>query len=193
MSGFKVSKTDLLIPLTLVAGVVDRKQSKPVLSNVRMRWDTHTLTLTCSDLEIQTTVKVPCESNAPGGTTVAAKKFLEIVRCLDDEMMIDCLLQEESLRIKQGRGSFKLVTLPIEQFPMRQIEEETGELRYLPRMPLLKALQATIFAISLQDVRPFLNGLLITVEQEYLVMVGMDGHRMAINRSPFRKVLVSAV
>lgn len=187
MSGFKVSKTDLLTPLTLVAGVVDRKQSKPILSNVRMRWDTHTLTLTCSDLEIQTTVKVPCESNAPGGTTVAAKKFLEIVRCLDDESLLDCQLHDESLRIKQGRSSFKLVTLPIDQFPMRQIEEETGELRYMLRMPLVKALQSTVFAISLQDVRAFLNGLLITVEQDFLVMVGMDGHRMAINRMPLQE------
>ena len=58
MSSLKVNKMDLLTPLSMVAGVVDRKQSKPVLANVRLRWDTHTLTMTCSDLEIQTTAKV---------------------------------------------------------------------------------------------------------------------------------------
>jgi DNA polymerase-3 subunit beta len=181
MSIVRVTKLDLLAPLSLVAGVVERKQVKPVLANVRMRWDTHTLTITCSDLEIQTTAKLPCQSKSTGGTTVGAKKFLEIIRCLDDESDIQFLLQDDSLRIKQGRSSFKLVTLPIEQFPMRQLEE-AGELRYIPRLPLVKALQSTVIAIALQDVRAFLNGLLISVENGFLVMVGMDGHRMAISR-----------
>ena len=162
MSMLKVTKLDLLAPLALVAGVVERKQAKAILANVRMRWDSNTLTMTCSDLEIQTTAKVPCETQDPGSTTVGAKKFLEIVRCLDDELEIQFLLQDGSLRIKQGRSSFKLATLPIEQFPMRQLDE-TGELRYIPRLPLVKSLQSTVFAIALQDVRPFLNGLLIPV------------------------------
>jgi DNA polymerase-3 subunit beta len=181
MSIVKVSKLALLGPLALVAGVVDRKQVKPILANVRMRWDTHTLSITCSDLEIQTTAKIPCSADIPGGITVGAKKFLEIIRCLDDESDIQFLLQDDILRIKQGRSSFKLVTLPLEQFPMRQLDE-SGELRYIPRLPLVKALQSTVFAIALQDVRAFLNGLLISVEQGLLVMVGMDGHRMAISR-----------
>jgi len=181
MSNFKVNKIALLAPLALVAGVVDRKQAKPILANVRMRWDTHTLSITCSDLEIQTTAKIPCSSDTPGGVTVGAKKFLEIIRCLDDELDIQFILQENALRIKQGRSSFKLATLPIEQFPMRQLDE-SGELRYIPRLPLVKALQSTVFAIALQDVRAFLNGLLISVEHGFLVMVGMDGHRMAISR-----------
>lgn len=181
MSNLKVTKSALLAPLALVAGVVEKKQAKPVLANVRMRWDTHTLTLTCSDLEIQTTAKVPCESQTPGGITVAAKKFLEIIRCLDDESDIQLSIKDDNLLIKQGRSSFKLATLPIEQFPMRQLEE-AGELRYISRLPFVKALQSTVFAIALQDVRAFLNGLLISVENEFLVMVGMDGHRMAISR-----------
>jgi DNA polymerase-3 subunit beta len=181
MSVIKVNKANLLAPLALVAGIVDRKQAKPILANLRMRWDTHTLTMTCSDLEIQTTAKVPCEADSPAGTTVGAKKFLEIIRCLDDETDIQFLLQEDVLRIKQGRSSFKLATLPIEQFPMRQLDEP-GELRYIPRLPLVKALQSAVFAIALQDVRAFLNGLLISVEHGFLVMVGMDGHRMAISR-----------
>lgn len=183
MSILKVTKLDLLAPLALVAGVVERKQAKPILANVRMRWESNTLTMTCSDLEIQTTAKVPCETQDPGSTTVGAKKFLEIVRCLDDELEIQFLLQEGSLRIKQGRSSFKLATLPIEQFPMRQLDE-TGELRYIPRLPLVKSLQSTVFAIALQDVRPFLNGLLISAEKDFLVMVGMDGFRMAISQMP---------
>ena len=181
MSSFRVGKMELLAPLAMVAGVVDRKQSKPVLANVRMSWDNHALMLTCSDLEIQTSVKVPCETASSGGTTVGAKKFLEIIRSLDDESDIQFVFQDDTLRIKQGRSAFKLATLPIEQFPMRQIEEN-GELRHIQRAPFVKALQSTVFAISLQDVRAFLNGLLICVENEYLVMVGMDGHRMAINR-----------
>jgi DNA polymerase-3 subunit beta len=181
MSSLKVNKMDLLTPLSMVAGVVDRKQSKPVLANVRLRWDTHTLTMTCSDLEIQTTAKVPCESQEPDGITVAAKKFLEIIRCLDDVAVVELMVQDGHLRIKQQRSQFKLATLPIEQFPMRQIED-AGELRHIPRVPLMKALQSTVFAIALQDVRAFLNGLLMSVENEYLVMVGMDGHRMAISK-----------
>jgi DNA polymerase III subunit beta len=181
MSSFRVGKIELLAPLAMVAGVVEKKQSKPVLANVRMHWENHTLMLTGSDLEIQTSVKVPCETASSGGTTVGAKKFLEIIRSLDDESDILFTLQDDTLRIKQGRSSFKLATLPIEQFPMRKIEE-TGELRYVQRLPFVKALQSTVFAISLQDVRAFLNGLLICIDNEYLVMVGMDGHRMAINR-----------
>jgi DNA polymerase-3 subunit beta len=181
MSGFQVNKLSLLSPLSMVAGVVEKKQSKPILTNVRLRWDSHTLTISCTDMEIQTTAKVPCESSTPGGTTVAAKKLLEIIRCLDDESFISFVLQDDTLRIKQGRSAFKLLTLPIEQFPMRQIEE-TGELRHIERLPFLKALQSAVFAISLQDVRAFLNGLLLSVENAYLIMVGMDGHRMAIAR-----------
>jgi DNA polymerase-3 subunit beta len=181
MSSFRVGKMELLAPLAMVAGVVEKKQSKPVLANVRMYWENHSLTLTCSDLEIQTSAKVPCETASAGGTTLGAKKFLEIIRSLDDESDIQFSLQDDSLRIKQGRSSFKLATLPIEQFPMRKIEE-TGELRYVQRLPFVKALQSTVFAISLQDVRAFLNGLLLCIDNEFLVMVGMDGHRMAINR-----------
>ncbi|MDQ5884208.1 MAG: Beta sliding clamp [Pseudomonadota bacterium] len=181
MSNFRVGKMDLLAPLAMVAGVVDRKQSKPVLANVCMRWDNHALMLTCSDLEIQTSVKVPCETSMAGGTTVGAKKFLEIIRSLDDEGDILFTIQDDTLRIKQGRSAFKLATLPVEQFPMRKIEE-TGEQRFIQRLPFVKALQSTVFSISLQDVRAFLNGLLLCVENEHLVMVGMDGHRMAVNR-----------
>ena len=181
MTNFRVGKTELLAPLSLVAGVVDKKHAKPVLSNVRLHWENHILMLTCSDLEVQTSVKVACETACSSGTTVGAKKFLEIIRSLDDEVDIQCILQNDTLTIKQGRSIFKLATLPIEQFPMRKTEE-SGELRFVQRIPFVKALQSTVFAISMQDVRPFLNGLLICVENEHLVMVGMDGHRMAVNR-----------
>lgn len=182
----KINKLDLLAPLTLVTGVVDRKQAKPILSNVRLAWDKLTLTITCSDLEIQTTAKLICEADEHGSTTVSAKKFLEIIRCLDDESQIQLCIDGDILRIKQGRTSFKLTTLPAIDFPMRQLDDG-GELRYAQRVPLLKALQATVFAIALQDVRAFLNGLLISIESGFLVMIGMDGHRMAILRMPMHE------
>jgi len=182
----KINKLDFLTPLTLVAGVVDRKQAKPVLSNVRLAWDRLTLTITCSDLEIQTTAKLACEADEPGAITVGAKKILEIIRCLDDESQIQLCMDAETLRIKQGRSSFKLTTLPAIDFPMRQ-QVDGGELRYVQRTPLLRALQATVFAIALQDVRAFLNGLLVSIESGFLVMIGMDGHRMAILRMPMQE------
>jgi DNA polymerase-3 subunit beta len=183
MPTIKIAKNSLLGPLTMVTGVVDRKQAKPILSNVRLAWDTLTLTLTCSDLEIQTTAKVACAADEAGATTVGAKKILEIIRCLDDETDIQLCFEQDILRIKQGRSSFKLATLPAMDFPMRHLDA-SGELRHLQRLPLVKALQSTVFAIALQDVRAFLNGLLIAIEPGFLSMVGMDGHRMAILRMP---------
>lgn len=182
MFEFTIKKEDLLSPLLTVAGAVDKKQSLAILSNFFLKLSDGVLQITATDLEIEISAQVACESKQiTGSITVPAKKFIDIIRSLDDQVSPNLLIDNSLLSIKQGRSSFKLTTLPAESYPLSEDECNEVELT-LPRSMLLKLLQSTHFSMAQQDVRVFLNGLFLDFEPNLISAVATDGHRMAICR-----------
>ena len=181
MFQFTIKKNDLLTPLLMVAGAVDKKQSLAILSNFLFNLENGLLKITATDLEIEIVAQVSCQSQEQGAITVPAKKLIDIIRSLDEEVEPTLAFKDNGLTIKQGRSSFKLTTLPAESYPQSEEECNEVELR-LSRLDLLKLLQSTHFALSQQDVRVFLNGLFLDFENNQISAVATDGHRMAIAR-----------
>lgn len=180
-----LKKQDLLTPLLTVAGAVDKKQSLAILSNILIKLNNDKAFLTATDLEIEMTAVMPCESaQNEGAITVPAKKFVDIIRSLEDASSPKIRYNEGKVTLKAGRSQFKLSTLPAESYPNSEDEQSDFELQ-LPREDFLQLLQSTHFAMSQQDVRVFLNGLLLEVEPNQLTAVATDGHRMAISRLSF--------
>ena len=177
-----IKKEELLTPLLTVAGAVDKKQSLAILSNFLIKMSDNLLLITATDLEIEISAKVACHSEQPTGSiTVPAKKFIDIIKSLDENTSPNILCDNGLLIIKQGRSSFKLTTLPAENYPVSDDECNEVELS-IPRLVLLNLLQSTHFAMSQQDVRVFLNGLFLEFETNLISAIATDGHRMAINR-----------
>lgn len=184
MFEFTIKKEDLLPSLLTVAGAVDKKQSLAILSNFFLKLSDGLLYVTATDLEIEISAQVMCQSeHNSGAITVPAKKFIDIIRSLDEETSPVVRLNDSLLTIKQGRSSFKLTTLPAENYPLSEDECNEVELT-LPRLVLLQLLQSTHFAMAQQDVRVFLNGLYVDFEPNFISAVATDGHRMAICRYP---------
>ncbi|MDF1677470.1 MAG: DNA polymerase III subunit beta [Legionellaceae bacterium] len=177
-----IAKSDLLNPLLMVSGALDRKQPLPILSHLLFSLSQGHLTITATDLEIEITARIPCQANVDeGAITVSAKKFLDIIRSLDDKATPRVVYQDDVVSIQERRSSFKLATLPAADYPYMQDEVSKLEL-ILPTSLLAKVLQRTHFAMSQQDVRVFLNGLFLAFDDEALTAVATDGHRMAIDR-----------
>lgn len=185
MFQLSIKKEELLNALQIVAGAVDKKQSLAILSNFLLTIDASFLTITATDLEIEISAKVACEAQieveaSKASSTVPAKKLIDIIRSLDDNTSPNIVCNQSVVTIKQGRSSFKLTTLPAEQYPISDDECNEVELN-LPRTTLIQLLQSTHFAMSQQDVRVFLNGLYLEFESNRITAVATDGHRMAVN------------
>lgn len=182
MFEFTIKKEDLLAPLMTVSGAVDKKQSLAILANFLLKLKQGALYITATDLEIEISAQVACESHdGEGGITVPAKKLIDIIRSLDDGASPKISCDQGIVTIKHGRSQFKLSTLPADNYPTSEDECNEVEL-HLPRAALLGLLQSTHFAMSQQDVRVFLNGLLLEFEKNQISAVATDGHRMAISR-----------
>jgi DNA polymerase III subunit beta len=182
MLELSLKKEDLLSPLLTAAGAVDKKNSLAILSHFLLTSSDGALRITATDLEIEITAHATCDSHqTEGSIAVPAKKIIDIVRSLDDGTEPHLSFDNGVLSIKQGRSSFKVATLPAEHYPVSQDECNDIELT-LPRVALLSLLQSTHFAMTQQDVRVYLNGLLMEFEDNTISTVATDGHRMAICR-----------
>ncbi|KGP63786.1 DNA polymerase III subunit beta [Legionella norrlandica] len=177
-----IKKEELITPLLTVAGAVDKKQSLAILSHLLLKLSDRLLFITATDLEIEISAQVTCHSNQSNGAiTVPARKFIDIIRSLDENSAPSIVFNNNLVTIKQNRSIFKLATLPAENYPTSGDECNEVELS-IPRLVLLQLLQSTHFAMSQQDVRIFLNGLLLEFEPNLISAVATDGHRMAISR-----------
>lgn len=187
MFEFISSKQQLLTPLLTVAGAVDRKQATPVLSNILIRLAEEVVLLTATDLEIEMTARIPCvTNNQSGAITAPAKKMVDIIRSLEEDANPVISYQEDNiLSIKVGRSQFKLATLSAADYP--KMDDEVNETEFsISRTVFLHLLQSTHFALTQQDVRFFLNGLLLELDPHSISVIATDGHRMAISRYLFQ-------
>ena len=177
---FVVSREALLKPLQLVSGVVERRQTLPVLSNVLLSLDKDELSLTGTDLEVELIGRVAVETGSKAGEiTVPARKLLDITKSLPDGSSLEVQLKDAKLTIKAGRSRFTLTTLPATEFP--RVEDEKGSFKVKVDLAKLKELlDSTSFAMAQQDVRYYLNGMLFEFSSDCLRVVATDGHRLAM-------------
>ena len=177
---FTIQREALLKPLQLVAGVVERRQTLPVLSNVLLVVQGQQLSLTGTDLEVELVGRVQLEEPAePGEITVPARKLMDICKSLPSDVLIDIKLDEQKLLVKAGRSRFTLSTLPANDFP--NVEDGPGSLTCnLEQSKLRRLIERTSFAMAQQDVRYYLNGMLLEVSTDTLRAVATDGHRLAL-------------
>ena len=182
MTAFNVNKEQLLPALAIVAGAVDRKQAFPILANFLITLKNHFMTITATDLEIEVSAELPITyEDEPLSFTVPAKKMMDIIRALEDKLEPSFSLQQDLFIIKEKRSQFKLATMPAEDFPASKQDASVIELS-LPRLAFLHLLQSTHFAISQQEVRAYLNGLLLEFNPKSITAVATDGHRLALNQ-----------
>ena len=177
---FSLSREALLKPLQLVVGVVERRQTLPILSNVLLSLEGTKLSLTGTDLEVEivgsTEVGVVAEA---GEVTVSARKFLDICRSLPEDAQVDFSSSDGKAMLKSGRSKFTLATLPANEFP--SVDEGEKSIGFAVQASMLKGLiEATSFAMAQQDVRYYLNGMLWELSTNKLRAVATDGHRMAL-------------
>lgn len=177
---FSISREALLRPLTLVAGVVERRQTLPVLSNVLLKAGETELSLTGTDLEVELIGRVePTGIEESGAVTVPARKLMDICKSLPEHSELTVTIEESRALLRAGRSRFTLSTLPAAEFPSIDEGQNDTELT-LPRRTLKQLIDATGFAMAQQDVRYYLNGMLFELSDRLVRTVATDGHRLAV-------------
>jgi DNA polymerase-3 subunit beta len=169
----------LLGPLQAVIGVVERRQTMPVLANVLLGVRQGILSITATDLEVELVAATEVTVQEPGDITVPGRKFLDILRALPDKVAVSLSVDGEKVVLKAGRSRFSLATLPASDFPL--IEDISAQQTVqIPRKELLRLLAKTHFSMAQQDVRYYLNGMLLEIDGMALRAVATDGHRLAL-------------
>ena len=181
---FTVSRDALLKPLNLVAGVVERRQTLPILANVLMVLDGDRLSLTGTDLEVELVGRVKLASAGDSGElTLPARKLVDICKSLPEGSEISFAAEDSKVTVKSGRSRFTLSTLPAREFP--NVEDSMGTHQFTIKQGQLKRLiDRTGFAMAQQDVRYYLNGMLWELKDKQLKVVATDGHRLALCTLP---------
>jgi len=177
---FSATREAILKPLQTVVGVVERRQTMPILSNVLLAVEKSRLRVTATDLEVEMVAEAAVEGAADGDVTVPGRKLHEICRALPDGTTVDVALNGERLTVKAGRSRFTLSTLRAADFPVVEEIAAKQTLR-LTRSDLRSLIQKTHFSMAQQDVRYYLNGLLLETERKKLRAVATDGHRLALS------------
>jgi DNA polymerase III subunit beta len=176
----KAKRDDVLGPLSAVSGIIERRHTLPILSNVLIERGAGELAFLATDIEIQITSRGTVEGQGEGrAVTVGARKLVDILRALPENAEVTLQQQDKRLLVKAGKSRFALQTLPAEDFP--RLAKPAGEVaRFsLPQKALRRLLGLVQYAMAQQDIRYYLNGLLMVVEEDSLKLIATDGHRLA--------------
>ena len=176
----KSQRDTLLAPLQSVSGIVERRHTLPILSNVLLEKKGDQLTLLATDIEIQITTSTTCTGGeGDGAVTVGARKLQEILRSLPDSTEITLSLEDKRLQVKGGKSRFNLQTLPADDFPRMTLSEGDTKQFSITQRDFRQLIAKTQYSMAAQDVRYYLNGLLLLVDGKELRAVATDGHRLA--------------
>ncbi|WP_428357272.1 DNA polymerase III subunit beta [Methyloprofundus sp.] len=176
---FIINRELLLTPLQQIVNVIEKRQTMPILANVLFQLENKQLTLTGTDLEVQIVAKLFLDDEAEGNITIPARKLLDICRLLPSEADIKFELIDSKLKIQSGRSRFMVSTLPADEYPKFEIGVMDCEF-LMQAGQLKKALDKTTFCMANQDIRYYLNGIMLSIFNQQLKLVGSDGHRLAI-------------
>jgi DNA polymerase III subunit beta len=173
------AREDILAPLQSVIGVVERRQTMPVLANVLLSVRDNRLSITGTDLEVELVATSQVSVQQAGDITVPGRKLLDIFRSLPEKTSVTLSTEGERVSLRAGRSRFTLSSLPAAEFPVveeinaqQTLTVEQGEFRRL--------IDKTHFSMAQQDVRYYLNGLLLETDGKSLRAVATDGHRLAL-------------
>lgn len=169
----------LLKPLQAVIGVVERRQTMPVLSNVLLVAKNNELFVTATDLEVELVAQTEAAVETGGEITASGRKLLDICRALPEGSDVDISVSGEKLVVRSGRSKFSLATLPAAEFP--SVEDiKAGQTITVDQGILGRLIEKTHFSMAQQDVRYYLNGMLLETGGKHLRAVATDGHRLAL-------------
>ena len=172
----------LLGPLQAVIGVVERRQTMPVLANVLLNVHDGRVSVTATDLEVELVAATEVSVVQAGDLTVPGRKLLDILRALPEKTSVTLVQEGEKLVVKGGRSRFSLSTLPAAEFPL--VEDINAQQSVqVPRKELQRLLEKTHFSMAQQDVRYYLNGMLLEIDGLTLRAVATDGHRLAVSET----------
>ena len=180
----KIAKESLLNVLSHVVGAVERRHTLNILSNVKVQVSQASLTITGSDLEVELVASTTLAEGAclqAGETTVPARKLMDICKSLPTAALIDLQITEDQRCIlKSGNSRFVLGTLPAEDYPLLTTENTQGTQVAVTQRELKRLFEKTAFAMAVQDVRFYLTGTLLEIDNNQLRAVTTDGHRLAL-------------
>lgn len=181
----KTERDKLLQPLQSVSGIVERRHTLPILSNVLLERKGNRLSFLATDIEIQVTTGIDDSSSVQdGAVTVGARKLQDILRLLPEKGEVSLSLEEHKMVVKAGKIRFSLQTLPANDFPRMTLSEGEAQELQLSQGAFKNLLARTQFSMAAQDVRYYLNGLLLLIEDQELRAVATDGHRLAYSSMP---------
>ena len=173
------TREELLTPLQSVIGVVERRQTMPVLANVLLSARDNRLSITGTDLEVELVAAAAASVQQPGDITVPGRKLVEIFRSLPAGVTVTLSTEAERVSIRAGRSRFTLSTLPAAEFPVVE-EINAQQTLTFAQGEFRRLIDKTHFSMAQQDVRYYLNGLLLETENQSLRAVATDGHRLAL-------------
>ncbi|MBI0408188.1 MAG: DNA polymerase III subunit beta [Nitrosospira sp.] len=185
----QADKETLLRPLQTIAGIVERRHTLPILSNVLIERNDKEILYMATDLEIQitTTITTITTEKQPCVVTVAAKKLQDILRALPDKAEVTLEIEEKKLQVKSGKSRFNLQTLSAEDFPRFKKNDLLSRVKITIKQKELKNLLFLVqYAMAQQDIRYYLNGLLLLIEDGRLKVVTTDGHRLGFALTPLK-------
>jgi DNA polymerase-3 subunit beta len=176
---FSVDRETLLKPLQAIQGVVERRQTLPILSNVLMSVAADRLAVTATDLEVELVARAGLQGATDGDITLPARKLIDICRALPAEAKIQFAVDGERAILRSGRSRFTLSTLPASDYPSADRPADGASVS-IKQGALKRLIELTHFAMAHQDVRYYLNGLLLELSAQRLRAVATDGHRLAV-------------
>ncbi len=182
---FTTTRDALLRPLQLVTGVVERRQTLPVLANLFVDVAEGVVSLTGTDLEVELVARIGTSIDVakPGQATIPARKLADIWRSLPDGASVTVEVDGDRATVRSGRSRFTLATLPTADFP--RVDSAAGDVEFsLTHQEIQRLVGQTAFSMAQQDVRYFLNGMLFEVTAKHVRTVATDGHRLAMCTLP---------
>lgn len=184
----KINREVLLKPLTNVTSIVERRHTLPILSNLLLEAKSNHIQLTATDLEMQVSLSIQNTFSGELSTTISASKFLAICRSLPDGVDIDMLSNDSRMTVKAGKSRFNLQTLPTADYPVMTKATGSGTSVAISQIAFKKLLKKVEFAMAQQDIRYYLNGLLLEVNENKLNIVGTDGHRLSFTSTILNQI-----
>jgi len=174
------TREDFLAPLQSVIGVVERRQTMPVLANVLLAARDNRVNMTGTDLEVELVAASQVSVQQPGDITVPGRKLLDIFRSLPEKTSVTLSTEGERVSVRAGRSRFTLSSLPAAEFPLVE-EINAQQTLSVPQGEFRRLIDKTHFSMAQQDVRYYLNGLLLETDGSMLRAVATDGHRLALS------------
>ena len=175
----QIARDALLKPLQAVSGIVERRHTLPILANVLLEQREGHLYVTATDLEMQITAHSTLDGKEGQATTVGARKLQDLLRALPDDATLNVDVTSSKMTVRAGRSRFNLQTLPAADYPRITLGTEQLQTLSLPQRDLRKLFKLAEFAMAQQDIRYYLNGMLLVVDKGTLQAVATDGHRLS--------------